>query len=108
MASSTQNHVDPKGPRQHSKAGIADSINTNDKDEITSDSAPTSDHTSRSDSDQKDMKKDAQKPGKTDNPPTTPKRSKKKVAFVMTALAARDAKLNIEIERASIANMFSS
>ena len=93
-------HVDAEGPRQHPRAGTANNVNTNNNEKIILDSTPTLDHTSRSDSHQEDMEKDAQKPRNTESPSTTPKRSKQKIALIMTALAVCYAELYIEIERA--------
>ena len=52
---------------------------------ITTD-ASTPDHDSRSDSDQKIGEEDVSKKGK---PESTPQRSKKKIALIMTALSVR-------------------
>ena len=108
MAVSTQNNVDADGPELPSRNENAHIIQSIDNNKITPDCPPTLDHSSCSNSDPKDMEKDVQKPGRSEIPMTPPKRSKRNIAMVMTALAACYAKLYTAIERASIANTFSS
>ena len=108
MAVSTQNNVDTDGPGPPSRNEIAHIIQSIDNDEIILDSPPTTHHTSCSNSDRNDMEKDVQKPERSEIPITTPKRSKRNIALVMTALAARYAKLYTAIERAAVANTYSS